>query len=100
MAQAATAATMDTVAVRVSDVSGQKSVRASAIPAYSTVGELVSGLLAKMGLKRQDVEGRPLEYHARLEREGRHLNGSELVGDALKEDDHIVLQPDIQAGRC
>jgi hypothetical protein len=97
MAQAATA-TVDTIALRVSDVSGQKSVKASAIPAYSTVGELVNGLLAKMGLKRQDVEGRPLEYRARLEREGRHLNGAELVGDALKNEDHIVLQPDIHAG--
>jgi hypothetical protein len=99
MARAATA-TVDTIAIRVSDVSGQKNVRASAVSAYSTVGELVNGLLAKMGLKRRDVEGRPLEYHARLAREGRHLNGSELVGDALKDDDHIVLQPDIHAGGC
>jgi hypothetical protein len=33
-----------------------------------------------------------------LEREGRHLRGAETVGDALLEDDEIVLTPDIDAG--
>ena len=87
-----------TIGLRASDVSGQKAVRAAAVPASSTIGELVQGLLAKMGLARNDVEGRPLQYRARLEREGRHLNGAERVGDALKEDDHLVLQPNIDAG--
>ncbi|MGD0948410.1 MAG: hypothetical protein ABSA52_13360 [Candidatus Binatia bacterium] len=84
--------------LRASDVSGQKTVRASAVPVDATVGELVQGLLAKMGLNRNDVEGRPLNYYARLDREGRHLNGSEIVGDALKEGDEIVLTPNIDAG--
>jgi hypothetical protein len=84
--------------LRASDVSGQKTVRASAVPGDATVGELVQGLLAKMGLSRHDVEGRPLDYNARLEREGRHLNRSEIVGDALKEGDEIVLTPNIDAG--
>jgi hypothetical protein len=44
------------------------------------------------------VEGRPLDYSARLDREGRHLNSSEIVGDALKEGDEIVLTPNIDAG--
>jgi hypothetical protein len=87
-----------TLGLQVSDVSGQKSVKAPAVPAYSTVGELIQGLLMRMGLARNDVEGRPLTYRVRLEREGRLLTGSEVVGDALKEDDHIVLQPNIDAG--
>ena len=87
-----------TLGLRVSDVSGQKAVRASAVPASFTVGELVQKLIAKMGLSRNDVEGRPLNYQARLEREGRHLNGAETVGDALREDDEIVLTPNIDAG--
>ena len=91
------AATMG-IGLRISDVSGQKTVKASAVPAYTSVGELVHGLLAKMGLARNDVEGRPLNYHARLERVGRHLNSSELVGDVLQDEDHIVLQPNIDAG--
>ena len=94
MAQAAAV----TLGLRVSDVTGQKSARASAVPLSSTIGELVQGLLAKMGLARADADGRPLQYYARLEREGRHLNGSELVGDSLQDDDELTLTPNIEAG--
>ena len=87
-----------TLGLRVSDVSGQKAVRAAAVPLSSTIGELVQGLLAKMGLARNDAEGRPLQYYARLEREGRHLNGSERIGDALQDDDELTLTPNIDAG--
>ena len=37
---------------------------------------------------------------ARLDREGRHLHRTELVGDTLKENDEIVLHPQIMAGFC
>jgi hypothetical protein len=93
--QQTTATTLD---LRVSDVSGQKAVRASAVPVDATVGELVQGLLAQMGLTRNDVDGRPLNYQARLDREGRHLNSAERVGDSLHADDEIVLTPNIDAG--
>ncbi len=93
----ATAAAM-TLDLRVSDTSGQKTVRASSVPRSATIGEFVQGLLAKMGLARNDSEGRPLSYYARLEREGRHLNGSELVGDSLQPDDELTLTPNIEAG--
>ena len=91
------AATM-TMTLRASDVSGQKQARASAVPASFTIGELVQRLIARMGLTRHDSAGRPLNYHARLDREGRHLHGAETVGDALREDDELVLTPDIDAG--
>ncbi len=91
------AATM-TMALRVSDMSGQRSVRAPAVPTSFTIGELVQRLIAKMGLARNDSAGRPLDYHALLDREGRHLHGAELVGDALLEEDEIVLTPNIDAG--
>ena len=94
MAQAAAM----TLGLRANDVTGQKSAHASAVPLGSTIGELVQGLLAKMGLARNDADGRPLQYYARLEREGRHLNGSELVGDSLQEDDELTLTPNIDAG--
>ena len=89
------AATLD---IQASDVSGQKLVDAQRVPTDSTVGEVVQGLLSQMNLPRNDVSGRPLTYHARLEREGRHLHASEVVGDALEPKDRIVLQPNVDAG--
>ena len=91
-------ATATAMALRASDVSGQRTVKVSAVSPYTTIGELMNGLLARMGLARSDVDGRPLTYRARLEREGRHLSGAEMVGDALRNDDMITLQPDINAG--
>ncbi len=84
--------------LRISDVSGQKSADARGVPADSTVGELIHGLLERMRLPANDVSGRPLTYHARLEREGRHLHAAERIGDALRENDRLVLQPDVDAG--
>jgi hypothetical protein len=95
MGQAVAAMTM---ALNISDVTGQKTVKATSVPKRATVSELVQGLLAKMRLPRNDVSGRPLTYRARLEREGRHLHGHEQVGEALHDEDQIVLQPNIDAG--
>jgi hypothetical protein len=91
----ATAATIDLV---VRDVSGQKEMKASAVPMDATVSEMVQELLAKMGLGRNDAEGRALNYRARLDREARHLNGDERVGDALLPDDRLTLHPSADAG--
>jgi hypothetical protein len=51
-----------------------------------------------MSLPANDPTGQPLAYHARLEREGRHLNAAERVGDAVREGDTLMLQPNIDAG--
>lgn len=82
-----------------SDVSGQKRSKASRVPPGYTVGELVEALIDGMRLPRNGANGAPLVYQARLEREGRHLHSSELVGQALREQDHIVLHPNIDTGR-
>ena len=84
--------------VCVSDVSGQKQVRVSELPQDATVGEMIEGVLSQMKLPRNDASGHPLTYHARLEREGRHLHGSEMIGDSLQNGDQVVLQPNIDAG--
>lgn len=86
------------ISLRVRDVSRQRLVNARNVPQDATVGEVVKELVSTMGLPREDVEGRQLTFHARLEREGRHLQSSEVVGDALQDDDEVVLQPKIQAG--
>ena len=87
-----------TIALRASDVSGQRAVRATSVPGDSTITELLSGLLAKMGLARHDAAGRQIRYRARLERESRHLDGHERVSEALQPDDHVVLTPNVDAG--
>lgn len=87
------------IGLQVSDVSGQKVASVVDVPPQATVGELVQGLLAQMNLPQNDVSERPYVYHARLEREGRHLHASELVGQALQDGDRVVLQPNIDAGR-
>lgn len=84
--------------LRISDVSGQKAAYVPKIPADATVGELIEGLLPQMKLPQNDPSGRSLVYHARLEREGRHLNASEIVGDVVEIGDRITLQPNIDAG--
>lgn len=84
--------TLNEISLEASDVSGQKVVNVSNVPADATVGELIRGLLAQMSLPDN------VPYQARLEREGRHLHASEIVSDALKSGDRVVLQPSIDAG--
>jgi hypothetical protein len=86
--------------LQVSDVTGHKSknVSLSNIPSDYTVGELVRELLSELQFPKNDAAGRPLQYQARLDREGRHLHGSEAVGDALQSGDKVVLTPNIDAG--
>ena len=86
------------VPIRVSDVTGQKVVDVSDVPTDATIGELIEGLLPRMSMPRNDNGGRLLAYQARLDREGRHLHTSEVVGDALMPHDRLVLQPEINAG--
>ncbi len=93
-----TTTTVSDLRLQVMDVTGQKTASVSDLQPDSTVGELIDGVLAKMRLPDVDSEGRPLVYHARLTRDGRHLHSSERVGDAVQTDDHVVLLPNVEAG--
>jgi hypothetical protein len=84
--------------IQVSDAFGQRTASVTDVPAECTVGEFIKGLLADMRLPQNDADGRDIVYHARLEREGRHLHGSELVGDVLQAGDEVQLSPNIDAG--
>lgn len=84
--------------LKVRDVSGQRPFSVKNFRRDAAVGELVHGLVNRMDLDTHDPNGRSHAYHAFLEREGRHLHASELVGEVLREGDEIILQPDIQAG--
>ena len=86
-----------TVAISASDVTGQRNTDLP-VPSDHTVAETTRRLLERMGLVKHDRNGHPLTYRARLDREGRNLNGSERIGDILESGDHLVLQPSITAG--
>ena len=83
-----------------SDVTGQTVVNVGIDPGdrEMSVGELLDALVPRMKLPRLGNGGRPLTYHARLEREGRHLHATEVVGEALLPQDRIMVQPTIEAG--
>jgi hypothetical protein len=80
------------------DVTGQHAAHLRGYPEDATVSDLVRELVDRLGLSRNDPSGLPYTYHARHEREGRHLHASEVVGEALKTGDRITLQPNIDAG--
>lgn len=86
------------VSLSVGDVTGQKIFVVANAPSDGTVGELIQDMLGKMSLPQTDSGGHPLQYHARLEREGRHVHASERIGDVLEMGDHLTLQPNIDAG--
>jgi hypothetical protein len=82
-----------------SDVSGQKTAMVRDVPLEATVQDLLTGsLLSDMNLPKNDSEGRPLTYHPLNENAGRHLRLTESVRDAIKPNDRIIFQPDVDAG--
>ena len=91
------ASTKNGFTLQVSDITGQKVCTARHIAPDSTVGEMIETLLPRVGLVDR-INGEPVAYRARLDREGRHLNAAERVSDALRPDDRIVLAPTIEAG--
>ncbi|MBN1421528.1 MAG: hypothetical protein JXP34_22335 [Planctomycetes bacterium] len=65
----------------------------------ASIRELVDSAIGHLSLPRNDASGRSITFHARLEREGRHMNAAEIVREALRTSDHLILEPDIDAGR-
>ncbi len=76
-----------------SDVSGQRVIEKRDIPPEMTVGELLRSLLAELHLPDN------IPYQVRLDREGRHVNYSEIVSEAFETGDRVTIQPSIDAGR-
>ena len=80
------------------DPTGQRKFAVRDLAGSTTVQEFIQGLVPRMGLPTEDSTGTPQVFHAFLERDGRHLQGSETVGEVLQDQDEIVLHPDVQAG--
>jgi len=87
-----------TISFLASDVSGQKQAVIDDAPLDATIGDLIESVVPKMDLPRNDVEGRPLTYNPLNETAGRHLHALEKIGDSIQPEDHIVFQPNVDAG--
>ena len=87
---------LETITLHVEDMSGQREFVARGVPTDASWGETMSSIVANMSLPRNP--GTESVWTGRLEREGRHLHSSEIVGDALEEGDRVVLQPEVNAG--
>jgi hypothetical protein len=86
----------ETIELNIQDMSGQRQFRANA-PTDASWGETMEGILAEMDLPPNTPSGEGV-WTGRLEREGRNLLASEIVGDALEQGDRITLQPEVVAG--
>jgi hypothetical protein len=87
----------ETITLNVEDMSGQRQYVARNVPTDASWSETMNGIVAGMSLPQNTPTGEGV-WSGRLEREGRHLHGSEIVGDALQDGDQIVLQPEAIAG--
>ncbi len=92
----ATPRTRSRLTIRATDVTGQRIIRLRDV-GEETIAHLVERLLPAMGLPAV-VDGRGVSYSLRLEREGRHLHASEDAGAVLKDDDEVLVSPQIDAG--
>ncbi|HUW58246.1 MAG TPA: hypothetical protein VMZ92_16535 [Planctomycetota bacterium] len=87
----------ETITLRVQDVSEQREFVAD-VPTEATWGEAMASIVKSMQLPTNTPDGEETVYTGRLERQGRHLHPSEVVGDVLQNEDRIVMQPEITAG--
>ena len=87
----------NTISLHIQDMSGQREFVAKNIPRDAYWGETMGKILSNMQLP-QNTPSSGNTWTGRLEREGRHLHTSEIIGDAMINEDHIVLQPEVNAG--
>ena len=92
-----TTAAQKDLRLQVRDASGQREAYPDDVADDSTVAEFVERMVKQMRLAPVDSAGRPLVYQALNQREGRHLHGSERVGEAVEPDDVVILHPNIDA---
>lgn len=88
----------ETITLNVRDHSGQREFTASDVPTDASWGEVMESVIASMDLPRNNPDGETV-WGARLDREQRRLNPSEIVADALLDRDTVTMLPETVAGR-
>lgn len=82
------------ITLHLQDATGQREFVAQGVPKGASWGETLKSIVANMDLPKNTPAG----WQGKLEREGRHLHSSEIVGESLLDGDRIVLQPETDAG--
>lgn len=81
------------------DQTGAKSVKAKISPTV-TVQKIVPNIITKMQLPITAPDGTPMSYSLDHKEGGRRLQETQTLVDAgVKEGDHLIVYPEIVAGR-
>lgn len=87
-----------TDAFEVSDVTGQNVRRVGRPPEGTRVDAFVREMTRLMNLTPTNSANQQVVYHARHDRIGRHLLGSEEVNEVVQPGDRLFLHPNVDAG--
>jgi len=87
----------NTITLHVSDMTGQRQFVARDVPTDASWGETMDSIMGKMDLPANSPDDEAV-WMGRLEREGRQLRANEIVGDACRDQDHVVFQKEVNAG--
>ena len=87
----------ETLTLHFQDMSGQRRFVARRVPLDATFGDVRDSVVGRMALPPSTPDGEN-RWTGLLRREGRHLHGTEVVGDALVEGDRIELASEVIAG--
>ena len=81
------------------DVTGQRRVSME-LDRQSTVDELIRGTSSRMNLFNDEEAGdkRRVTWFARDDKRGVALRPSQVVGEALRDQDTVRIQPEVSAG--
>ena len=87
----------ETITVNATDVTGQRRVSLQT-RRDQTIDELTEQIRSKMRLHSEDSDGRQVAYDLRHEGRATGLAPSQIVGEALHDQDTVRVQPKICAG--
>jgi hypothetical protein len=83
--------------IHATDVTGQRRVTLE-IDRRSTVDDLIRGSNNRMHVAVEDADDRRVTWFARDDKRGVALRPSQVVGEALHDQDTVRIQPEVSAG--
>lgn len=83
--------------IHTTDVTGQRRVSLE-IDRQSTVDDLIRSTSNRMNFAPEDADDRRVTWFARDDKRGVALRPSQVVGEALHDQDTVRIQPEVSAG--